>query len=241
MDKAKLKAGKRNKHKQTIKNNNNTSHLNNISQLHCRAGIIQLKKGRLVHSNFTCTCQDHRIERYPQTEWTWVMDFQSAQLTSVNRAHTHTLNIPKLSIFVQMPLLIHPNPSKSIRPTTQTTIADPVKLLIIHSSAEFTNCAFACYFPWRKREGTGAREVARKANRWQPKYEKYVCFMLVDCWVYVVNNWAWIRVISQTDSNKRFIASATNEMKSCMTAVQPLAPETRLNSWEAQSSIASIA
>ena len=115
MDKAKLKAGKRNKHKQTIKNNNNTSHLNNISQLHCRAGIIQLKKGRLVHSNFTCTCQDHRIERYPQTEWTGVMDFQSAQLTSVNRAHTHTLNIPKLSIFVQMPLLIHPNPSKSIQ------------------------------------------------------------------------------------------------------------------------------
>lgn len=66
------------------------THLNNISQLHCRAGIIQLKKGRLVHSNFTCTCQDHRIERHPQTEWTWVMDFQSAQLTSVNRAHTHT-------------------------------------------------------------------------------------------------------------------------------------------------------
>ena len=96
MDKAKLKAGKRNKHKQTIKK----THLNNISQLHCRAGIIQLKKGRLVHSNFTCTCQDHRIERHPQTEWTWVMDFQSAQLTSVNRAHTHT---PLTSLNCQSP------------------------------------------------------------------------------------------------------------------------------------------
>jgi hypothetical protein len=74
-----------------------------------------LKKGRLVHSNFTCTCQDHRIERHPQTEWTWVMDFQSAQLTSVNRAHTHT---PLTSLNCQSPfncrylsIQIHPNPS----------------------------------------------------------------------------------------------------------------------------------
>ena len=86
---------------------------------------------------------------------------KQTQTQTQTHTHIHTHDIPQLSLTVNLQSFNYHSLSIQIHPTNDPTIAaiaGPVKLLIIHSSTEFTHCAFACDFPWRSegtRKGTG--------------------------------------------------------------------------------------